>query len=258
VSKRAIVTGSDSGIGQAAAVALAGAGFDVGITWRTDRAGAEATAAAVHAQGRTAQIAQLDLEDLAGVRQLISELADTLGGLDALVNSAAVNPRAAAIEETLESWQRTLAVNLTGPLLCSQVAARRMINQHTGGRIVNITSIHEHEPLGNGASYASAKAGLGMLTRVMALELAPHAITANAIAPGHIATPMTGYADPDPQPELRSAIPIGRTGTAEEVGAVVAFLCSPAAAYITGASLLVDGGLSLTATVPLQAELERP
>jgi NAD(P)-dependent dehydrogenase (short-subunit alcohol dehydrogenase family) len=246
VTGGAIVTGSDSGIGRATAVALARRGLAVGITWHTDEAGAHETARL--AGGDTA-IARLDLTAGDAVGDVIDELADALGGLQVLVNNAGANHRAPALDDALADWRRTLELNLTGPFLCAQAAARRMVAAG-GGRIVNVTSIHEHAPLPHAGAYCAAKAGLGMLTKVLALELAPHGITVNSVAPGHIATPMTGSAPDRQLPQ----IPLGRPGRPDEVAEVIALLA--AGGYATGASVLVDGGLSLAAVLPLQAAVE--
>jgi NAD(P)-dependent dehydrogenase (short-subunit alcohol dehydrogenase family) len=254
VSPVAIVTGSDSGIGRATALALARRGFDVGITWHSDEDGALRTAADVRAHGVRAEVTHLDLVD--GAAEAFDELAERLGGLWMLVNNAGANHRAAVLDDTLSGWRRTLEVNLTGPFACAQAAARRMVAAGAGGRIVFITSVHEHEPLRQAAAYSAAKAGSGMLARVMALELAPHGITVNAVAPGHIATPMTGKDGLDPHSVSLPQIPLGRPGGPGEVAALVGHLAEPEAAYITGASLVVDGGLLLTAAVALQEAVE--
>jgi NAD(P)-dependent dehydrogenase (short-subunit alcohol dehydrogenase family) len=246
----AIVTGSDSGIGRATALALAHRGADVGITWHTDETGAHETAGRVRQVGARAIVARLDLTAGEEVSEVIGGLADGLGGVAVLVNNAGANHRAPVLEDDLAGWRRALEVNLTGPFLCAQAAARRMVAAGVAGRIVNVTSIHEHAPLPWAGAYCAAKAGLGMLTKVLALELAPYGITVNAVAPGHIATPMTGTSPDRVLPE----IPLGRPGGPEEVAEVIALLAG--GGYATGASVLVDGGLALGAVIPLQAAVE--
>jgi len=188
----AIVTGSDSGIGRATAVALARDGFDVGVTWHEDEAGAEATAAEVRELGRRAEVRRLDLSAAENGPPVVDALADALGGLDVLVNNSGTGDLSPVLEVELATWRHVLEVDLTGAFLCAQAAARRMVAAGGGGRIVNVTSVHEHIPLAGSAPYCAAKGGLGLLTKVMALELAEHGITVNAVAPGEIATPMTG------------------------------------------------------------------
>ncbi|MEU4715566.1 SDR family oxidoreductase [Micromonospora purpureochromogenes] len=243
--KVAIVTGADSGIGKACAVALAEAGFDIGITWHRDRAGAQRTAAEVGALGRRCEVAELDLTRLPAAAAVVDELADRLDGIGVLVNNAGTGASAPFVDTGWEQWREVLSVDLDGPFLCSQRAARRMRAAGRGGRIVNITSVHEHAPRVGSAAYCAAKGGLGLLTRVMAQELAADGITVNAVAPGEISTPMTGQEDVDPFTEDRPGVPVGRPGDAREVAAVVALLASPAAAYVTGASWPVDGGMLL-------------
>jgi len=245
----AIVTGSDSGIGKATAVALAREGYDLGVTWHADEEGGQATASEVRALGRRCELRQLDLAELPGAADVVDELAEALEGLDVLVNNAGTSRQAPVLELDWEDWRHTLAVDLDGPFLCAQRAARRMVAAGNGGRIVNVTSVHEHVPLPDSAAYVAAKHGLGGLTKQLALELAEHRITVNAIAPGEIATPMTGNEDADPTAEERPGIPWGRPGSAHEIASLVVWLCSPGAEYATGHSFVVDGGLLLMAAV---------
>jgi NAD(P)-dependent dehydrogenase (short-subunit alcohol dehydrogenase family) len=248
----AIVTGSDSGIGKATAVLLAERGFDVGITWHEDEEGARATASEVESHGRRAEVRQMDLSDVEDGPRAVGELADVLGGLEVFVNNAGTGHETPFLEVPLDEWQHVIDVDLTGAFLCAQEAARRMVAAGNGGRIVNVTSVHEHVPLRGSSAYCAAKGGLGLLTKVMAVELAEHGITVNAVAPGEIATPMTGAEDEDPHSIERPMIPARRPGDAREIAAAIAYLASPEAAYVTGESLVIDGGLLLMAAVANQ------
>jgi NAD(P)-dependent dehydrogenase (short-subunit alcohol dehydrogenase family) len=244
----AIVTGGSSGIGRATVLALARRGLDVGFTYRSRRTDAEAVAAAARSHGVRAATRQLDLRDAADGAAAIDALADQLGRLEVLVNNAATNPRGPFLEQSLDAWRTTLEIDLTGPLACAQAAARRMIAQGGGGRILNVTSVLEHVPLPHGGAYCAAKAALGMLTRVMALELAEHGIRVNAVAPGHTATAMNyGQARVEAGATDWPAIPLGRSATPEEIANVIAFLCARESSYATGGTFLVDGGLLLVA-----------
>jgi NAD(P)-dependent dehydrogenase (short-subunit alcohol dehydrogenase family) len=243
----AIITGSDSGIGKATAVVLAAAGYDVGITWHEDEQGAVSTAEEARAAGARAEVRQLDLDDLPAAVDVIDYLADTLGGLDVLVNNAGTGHSEPFVDHDLEAWRHVLRVDLEGAFLCGQRAARRMIDAGAGGAIINVTSVHEHVPLRGSSAYCAAKGGLGQLTQVMALELAEHGIRVVSVAPGEIATPMTGQEDDDVSQKSRPGIPMDRPGDAREIAEVIAFLASPRAGYLTGTSVVVDGGMLLMA-----------
>ena len=247
MAKVAIVTGSDSGIGKATAVRLARDGFDLGITWHSDRDGAEDTARQVQDLGRRAVVTRLDVTDFEEAGEIVEALSEELGGLDVFVNNAGGGESHPFLEFPLAAWQAVLDLNLTGAFVCAQRAAQLMMDGKTDGRIINVTSVHEHIPLPKAAAYCAAKGGLGLLTKVMALELGEHGIRVNAVAPGEIATPMTGAHDVDPSEHERPAVPAGRPGHADEVAAAIAFLASPDARYANGASFVIDGGLSLTA-----------
>ena len=239
----AIITGADSGIGKATAELLATEGFDVGITYHTDESGAGDTQVEVERRGQRCFVVRQDLKS-PDTGAVVDQLTDRLGGLGVLVNNAGTGQSEAAVGMTYDRWREVLATDLDGPFLCCQRAARHMIDGGQGGRIVNVTSVHEHVPRVGSAAYCAAKGGLGMLTKVLALELAQHQITVNSVAPGEIATPMTGKAEEEAYAVERPGNPIGRPGHVNEVASVIGFLASPRSSYVTGTSVVVDGGLT--------------
>lgn len=243
---KAIVTGADSGIGKATAELLASEGYDVGITWHTDDAGAQDTRAAIEERGQRCEVAQLDAQS-PDAGDVVDDLAGRLGGLGVLVNCAGDGHSTPVLELDLATWRRVLATDLDGPFLMAQRAARHMVDSGRGGRIINVTSVHEHVPRAGATAYCTAKAGLGMLTKCLALELAQHGILVSSVAPGEIATEMTGKDEQDAFRVERQGNPVGRPGHVHEVASVIGFLASPRSSYVTGSSITVDGGLTLMA-----------
>jgi len=242
----AVVTGGESGIGAACAVRLAKAGADVVISYHQDKQAADEVIRRVCAAGRKGLAVQCDVASEEDVAALF-DAAARFGTCRWLVNSAGVNMSGTPVEQMeLAQFERTVATDLTGPFLTSREFVRRLDGK--GGRIVNISSIHAFAPRAGGADYDAAKGGLSQLTRTLALELAPKHIAVNGVAPGMILTPMNEEAieDPEVRRKREAAIPWGRAGTAEEVAKLVAFMLSPEADYITGTTVTIDGGLSLT------------
>jgi NAD(P)-dependent dehydrogenase (short-subunit alcohol dehydrogenase family) len=234
VARTVLVTGAGTGIGLAVAERLVSDGWALGfVTHERD----EDSAREFERLSRLGRVhwAWGDLSDPGLPERLVAETADALGGLDALVNNAGVTVAKPALELTADDFDSIFSIDVRAAFLLSQHAARRMGDR--GGAIVNVTSVHEHVPRPGFALYASAKAALGMLTRSLALELAPE-IRVNAVAPGAIVTERNQEAW-----DLAPEIPLGRPGESAEVAAAVSFLLSSEASYITGASLIVDGGV---------------
>lgn len=241
----AIVTASDSGIGKACALTLAEQGFDIGITWHSDEQGAQQTAQGVQRCGRRAELVQLDLGHLPEGAQAIQTLIDKLGRIDVLVNNAGAMAKAPFLDAAFDDWRKIFTVDVDGAFLCGQIAARAMVRQGDGGRIINITSVHEHTPLPGACAYTAAKHALGGLTKTMALELAKENILVNAVAPGAIATEMNNMNEADATPGSMPTIPLTRPGHAREIASLVAWLAGNDASYTTGQSFIVDGGFML-------------
>jgi glucose 1-dehydrogenase len=243
--KTAIVTGAATGIGKAIALRLGGSGANVVVDYRDQAAAANDIVAEIERSGGHGLAISADVSDEAKVDWMVASAVDHFGGLDILVNNAGIEESHALTDIPLDVWKRIIDVNLTGPFLCARAAARAMIARGRGGRIINISSVHEDLPFPNNAAYAASKGGVRMLMRTAALELAPHGITMNNIAPGAIATPINQDVreNPQQQKELLDEIPLGRVGQPEEIAALCTYLASDAAGYVTGATFVIDGGL---------------
>jgi glucose 1-dehydrogenase len=243
--KNALVTGSDQGIGQAIALALAENGADVVVHYRRNRGGAEQTRDRIRGLGRRCAVVQADVAELASASRLTEESVAALGELDVLVNNAGVEKRASFLDVTEQDYSEVVQVNMTAPFFLAQAFVRRLVQRKRPGKIINVSSVHEELPFPHFTPYCMAKGGLKMMMRNLAIELGSCGVTVNNIAPGAIETPINKalMADPKLLGAVLQNIPLGRMGQPADVGAVAAFLASPGADYITGATIVVDGGL---------------
>jgi glucose 1-dehydrogenase len=245
--RRALVTGANSGIGRDIALRLAREGAAVVINYLNQPETADEVVKEIVSAGGRALAAQADVSNEQQVDEMFARAQAEFGGLDILVNNAGFETHHPILEMPADAWRRVLDVDLTGAFLCAQRAARMMVAAKTGGAIVNISSVHNIIPWGGFAHYCAAKAGLDMLTKTMALELATERVRVNSVAPGAIQTPINenAWGDPEALKDLLRKIPSDRMGQTEEVAACVAFLASDEASYVTGAVLYVDGGMTL-------------
>jgi glucose 1-dehydrogenase len=244
--KVALITGSDSGIGQAAAIAFAQEGADVVVTYLEDERGANHTRQQVEAAGRRALVLRLDTTDERQVAAVFDQAVVTFGTVDILMNNGGVDGSGTHVADlSTEVWDRALKVNLYGYFFCCRRFIKVRRQSGGGGRIINTSSVHEDIPRAGTAEYCAAKGGVRMLMRTLALELAADKITVNDIAPGMVLTPFNQAAIDDPkllQKEVQS-IPLKRAAKPEEIARLAVFLASSDADYVTGATYVMDGGL---------------
>lgn len=242
----ALVTGSSRGIGRQIAVALARAGADVIIHGRTLSKEAEETADMIRKLGRKADIVAADMHDVDAVRAMFAEIEGKYGKLDIMVNNAAVLTRAPFMELTVEEWDFLMETNARGYFLATQCAAKLMIPAGKG-RIINISSISQYEAAKGRTHYCASKGAIAMLTKGAALELAEYGITVNAVLPGSIHTDFNNdvLSDPAFYEKVRTSIPLGRLGKAEDIGGAVAFLASDEASFVSGANIVIDGAMTV-------------
>jgi glucose 1-dehydrogenase len=241
----AVVTGSSSGIGQGIAVRFAAEGARVVVNYVGHPDGAEQTVAAIHKAGGQGVVCQADVTSMNDVRKLIDAAWQTYGGCDILVNNAGMEKEADFWEVTEADYDKVLAVNLKGPFFLSQYFVQKLLATNKPGRIINISSVHEDMVFPHFSTYCASKGGIRMLMRDLAVELGPKNITVNNIAPGAIVTPMNTKLSNDKAllDRLLQNIPLGRIGTVDDVAALAVFLASDEAAYVTGSTYVVDGGL---------------
>jgi glucose 1-dehydrogenase len=244
--KVAIVTGGDSGIGKAIALAIAREGASVMIDYLGDEAPANALVEQIENFGGKAVAFAADVSKPDEVNDLVAQTVKHFGGVDILVNNAGVEEKHPFLEMPFEIYAKIIDINLTGVWLCSQRAANQMAKQKRGGRIINISSVHEDLTMPTNAPYCASKGGVRMLMRTIAVELASHGITVNDVCPGAVDTPMDAKlkSDRDKYNRLVSEIPLRRMAKPEEIAELCVFLASEAGAYITGASYLIDGGMT--------------
>jgi len=244
----AVVTGSDSGIGQATAIALAKEGASVAVTYLHDRDGAHRTAQRIEDEGGKCTVAQLDQRDSKSVAELFRKVQQDLGTPTILVNDAGIDALGKPVKDMADDeWDDAMRTNLYGPFYCCREFIRGLDGDSRHGSIINITSVHQEIPRAGASGYDSSKGGLRNLTTTLALELAERNINVNNIAPGMVLTPMNQQAldDPDYLKEQVKSIPMKRAAKPEEIADVAVFLASDKARYIHGTTIVVDGGLTL-------------
>ena len=243
--KVAIVTGGNSGIGKAVVLALARAGADIVIDYVVDADATEDLEKQVAALGDKAIGVQADVSDVSELQRLVDTAVERFGHLDIMVNNAGIETRTSILDTSEHQYDRVIDINLKSAFFGTQIAAKQMIKQGGGGRIINMTSVHEDWPMPGNTAYCVSKGGMRMLTRTAGVELGPHGVQVVGVGPGAVATPINAQtmADPTAMKTLDAAIPLGRMAEPEEIASLVAFLADEGAAYITATTIFADGGI---------------
>jgi glucose 1-dehydrogenase len=245
--RKALITGSSSGIGRSCAIRFSQEGADVCINYFSEHEAEDANevVSQVEAQGRRAMAVQADVGNEEDVKRMVAAAHEAFGGLSILVNNAGIENQVPTMEMSLKDWERVLRTNLTGVFLCMRETAALMKDK--GGAIINMSSVHQFIPWPGFAHYCASKGGMKLLTETAAREWAPHKIRVLNVAPGAIATPINNFVldDPEAKHAVEEEIPLGRFGQPEEIAAAVAWAASDEASYVTGSTLVVDGGMAL-------------
>jgi len=243
--KVAIVTGGNSGIGKAVVLALAAKGARVVIDYVADEQATEDLERQIAGLGEMSTGVEADVSKVEDLQRMVDTAVSTYGRLDVMVNNAGIETRTSVLDTTEAQFEKVMAVNLKSAFFGTQLAAKQMIKQGGGGRIINMTSVHEDWPMPGNTPYCLSKGGMRMLTRTAGVELAPHNICVVGVGPGAVNTPINAQTinDPAALAKLDSAIPIGRMAEPEEIASVVAFLAGDGASYITATTIFADGGI---------------
>ena len=243
--KVAIVTGGNTGIGKAIVLELARQGANVAVDYISHPDATDELEKQVVALGDRAIGVEADVSKVADLERLVASTVKAFGRLDIMVNNAGMETRTSVLDTTEQQYEKVLEVNLKSAFFGTQLAARQMIKQSSGGRIINVTSVHEDWPMPGNTAYCLSKGGMRMLTRTAGVELAPHNILVAGVGPGAVATPinLSTMENPAKMAKLDTAIPLGRMAQPKEIASVVAFLAGDGASYLTATTIFADGGL---------------
>jgi glucose 1-dehydrogenase len=243
--KVAIVTGGNTGIGAAVVLALAEKGAKVVIDYVSNKEAEDELERKLAALNEPAVGVEADVSKVADLQKLVDAAVSNFGRLDILVNNAGIETRSSVLDTTEDQYEKVLAINLKSAFFGTQLAAKQMIAQGGGGRIINMTSVHEDWPMPGNTPYCLSKGGMRMLTRTAGLELAPHGILVTGVGPGAVDTPINAstVSNPELLAKLNSSIPMGRLAEPNEIASVVAFLAGPGASYVTATTIFADGGI---------------